>query len=240
MHAFRVAWTRSQVVAYARPVVELASDRLVGYEGHARWAHETEGMLGASSFIDMIAESALAKPVDLFVAREVAVVLLLHKRANALRLYTPISERTLLDVRTEQHLSEISVAFHIPPGRIRLEVPREIVASSTAVFRDALQFLHDSGVTLALAGVDEPGDAAFAAEHGFDELHLKRSFSAAHSDSHVRRTLSEIAQHAHGHGLLVLARGLGSLDQIPAVIDAGCDLGTGDLFGALVPADMLE
>ncbi|HEY1741465.1 MAG TPA: EAL domain-containing protein [Acidimicrobiia bacterium] len=239
MHAFRVAWSQGNIQAHVRPVVELASGALVGYEGRARWQHANLGTLGAANFIDMIADSALASPVDLFVARELAEVLVLRGHTTAPRMYAPVSERLLVDIRAEQHLSEIADAFHLAMGQICLEVRRASLTTSATALHDALGFLRDAGITLVLTDVETAADVARAAELGFGEVHLARRVAAGNQAT-VRQAVSEIAGRAHDCGMLVAASHVPDGAARGWLTEAGCDLATGDLFGGLVPADSID
>lgn len=239
MHAFRVAWSQGRVHAHVRPVVELASGKLAGYEGRARWQHAHLGTLGADVFIDMIADSALAGPVDLFVARELAEVLVLRGHTAAPRMYAPVSDRLLLDIRAEQHLSELADAFHLAMGQICLEVRRAALTPSARALPDALGFLRDAGVTLVLTEVETTADVVLGAELGFGEVHLARAVVGG-SQASVRRSVSEIASRAHDYGMLVAASHVPDGAARGWLTEAGCDLATGDLFGGLVPADSIE
>src|SRR5262249_26095958 len=77
---FRVALSHGHVQPYAQPVVEVASETIVGYRGVSRWHHKRLGVLHAATFIDMIAGTPLAAQVDLYIAREIAAVLTLVTR----------------------------------------------------------------------------------------------------------------------------------------------------------------
>lgn len=239
MHAFRVAWSQGHIEAHLRPVIDLASGAVAGYEGRARWQHAHLGTLGAATFIDMIAGSALASPVDLFVARELAEVLVLRGHTTPPRMYAPVSERMLVDIRAEQHLSEIADAFHLTMGQICLEVRRAALTTSATAMHDALGFLRDAGVTLVLTDVETTADVALAGELGFGEVHLARPIAAGNQAT-VRRSVSEIANRAHDHGMLVAASHVPDGAARGWLTEAGCDLATGDLFGGLVPADSIE
>ena len=122
MEEFRVGMSRGDVRAYAEPVVDLASDLVVGYRGLVRWHHRRLGALHASAFIEMIAETSLATQVDLYVTRETAAVIALTARGSSLSLTVPVSKRLIADVRAERYLSEIADAFSLRMDQMRLQV----------------------------------------------------------------------------------------------------------------------
>ena len=241
MAEFRVGMSRGDVRAYAQPVVDLDSGLLVGYRGLARWHHRRLGLLEAAAFVDMISETALATQVDLYVARETAAVLALTTRDTPLGLYAPVSRRLIADVRTEQYLGEIAEAFSLTTTQIRVQVARRVLADWSPALHDALHSLRDTDVRLVLTGVEHAADAQDLDEYGFGELHLSpRLTSDAAQAADARATVSEIVRVAHERGLLVAASGVHDLQQRDLLVEAGCDLASGDLFGRPEPADTID
>ena len=226
---------------YAEPVVDLGSGLVIGYRGLARWHHRTLGNLNADAFIGMIAETPFANQVDLYIARETAAVLLLTARGAPLRLYTPVSKRLIVDVRTEEYLSEIAGAFFLDMHEIRLQLARPLLENWTPALHDALQSLQDAQVVMVLSGVEDTSDVRVADDHGFGELHVSRQLTqAAADDPDAMRVVTEIVRLAHDRGFVVAATGVDRSDQKDAMIAAGCDLASGDLYGGPVPSETIE
>jgi EAL domain-containing protein (putative c-di-GMP-specific phosphodiesterase class I)/GGDEF domain-containing protein len=241
MADFRVGLSHGDVRPYAQPVVDLRSGELIGYRGMTRWHHRPLGTLEASAFIEMIADTPLASQVDLNVARELAAVLALSVGATPLRLYTPVSRRLIADVRTEQYLSEIADAFFLPMSQVCLQIARPLLDRWSPALYDALESLRDAGVALALTGVEHGSDAGALAEQRFDELHISpRLTAAAVGDPDERRAVSVIMRHARERDVLVAAAGVDTEPQFDLLIEAGCELGSGDLYGRAAPASAID
>jgi EAL domain-containing protein (putative c-di-GMP-specific phosphodiesterase class I)/GGDEF domain-containing protein len=241
MADFRVGLSHGDVRPYAQPVVDLRSGVLVGYRGTARWHHRCLGMLEASAFIEMIADSPLASQVDLNVARELAAVLALSVGATPLRLYTPVSRRLIADIRTEQYLSEIADAFFLPMSQVCLQVARPLLDHWSPALHDALESLHDAGVVLVLTAVEHGSDAGALATQPFDELHISpRLTKAAVTDPDARRAVSVIVRLARESDVLVAAAGVDTEPQADLLVEAGCDFASGDLYGRAEPASTID
>jgi diguanylate cyclase (GGDEF)-like protein len=241
MDDFHVGFSHGEVQAYAQPVIELRSGHLVGYQGVSRWHHRRMGTLAASAFVDMIADTPLASQVDLYIARETAAVLTLTVGDTPLRMYTPVSRRFIVDVRTEQHLSEIAGAFFLSMDQIHLQVARPLLHRWSPALQDALESIRDADVGLVLTGVEQPSDVEALTRHPFDELHIsRRLMNAAATDPDARSTVSEIVQLAHDRAVLVAATGVDTEQQRDLLLEAGCDLAAGDLFGRPEPASTID
>jgi EAL domain-containing protein (putative c-di-GMP-specific phosphodiesterase class I) len=241
MDDFRVGLSHGDVQPYVRGVVDLDSERLVGYRGIARWHHRRLGMLEASEFIDGIADTTLASQVDLYVARETAAVVTLAVADSPLRLYTPVSRRLLADVRTEQYLSEIADAFFLSMNQMHLQIARPLLERWSPALHDALASLRDAPVALVLTGVEHLADARELAAYPFHELHIARRLTTSLiADPEARHAVSEIVRFAHDNGLVVGAAGVDNEHDRDLLIDAGCDVASGDLFGAARPANTVD
>lgn len=236
---FRLGFWRRQLRPYAQPVVDLGSGRVVAYRGLARWEHPRLGTLEAADFIDMISETPLPGQVDLYVARETAAVITLLLRDDRLYLYAPVSKRLIADVRTEQYLSEIADAYFLSTSQMRLQLARPLLDDWSPALRGAVLSLSDVGIPLALTGVDAVADAQSL--DVFSELHLSRRLTSVVAvDPGARVAVSEIVRMAHDRGLLVLAAGVDTVEERDVLVEVGCDLAHGDLFGAPEPADNID
>jgi diguanylate cyclase (GGDEF)-like protein len=241
MDDFRVGLSHGDVQPYAQPVVEFGSGLLVGYRGIARWHHRRVGTLEASAFIDMIAGTPLASQVDLYIARETAAVLTLTVGDTPLRLYTPVSRRLILDVHTEQHLSEIAGAFFLSMNQIHLQVARPLLDRWSPALQDALESIREADVGLVLTGIEHASDIQALASDPFDELHISRRLTnAAAIDPDARRTVSEIVQLARDRSVFVAATGVDTEHQRDVLLEAGCDFASGDLYGRPEPASTID
>jgi EAL domain-containing protein (putative c-di-GMP-specific phosphodiesterase class I)/GGDEF domain-containing protein len=241
MDEFRVGMSHGDVRPYAQPVVDLGSGLVVGYQGLARWHHRRLGTLEAAAFVDMIAESALANQVDLNIVRETAAVLTLRTRDTPLSLYASVSRRLIADVRTEQYLCEIADAFSLTMSQIHLQIARTRVDDWTVVLQDSLRSLREVDIRFVLTDINVASDVRRLAERGFDEMHLSSSLSvAAASDPESRRAVSDIVRVAHDCGALVAGTGVDDPQQHDALVESGCDLATGDLYGKPQPANTLD
>jgi EAL domain-containing protein (putative c-di-GMP-specific phosphodiesterase class I) len=241
IEAFRLALSHGDVVPYAQPVVDLSSRLVMGYRGLARWNHRRLGQLPAQRFIDMVGGSSSASNLDLYVAREVAAMLLLTARFVSLRMYTPVSLRLIDDVHSERYLLEIAEEFSLPMHQMHLQIARPLLGRAPASFRSSLRSLRDAGVGFVLTGVEDPSEVEFAADNAFRELHLSRELTqAAAIHPGALRIVSDIGARAHRRGMLVAATGVFDRAHERELVDAGCDLGSGDVYGEPEPAAMIE
>jgi EAL domain-containing protein (putative c-di-GMP-specific phosphodiesterase class I) len=168
-------------------------------------------------------------------------VLLLATRNADPRLYAPVSKRLISDVRTEQYLSEIADAYFLSLSQMHLQLARPLLDHAPPSFIGALQSLRDAGIAFVATGVDDASDVDRLADDGFRGLHLsRRCTGAAANDRDAMQVIADITRRAHDLGLVVAATGVNDRARAAAFIELGCDLGIGDLYGALEPTRSIE
>jgi EAL domain-containing protein (putative c-di-GMP-specific phosphodiesterase class I) len=241
MNELRIGMSHGEVQTYASPIVRLDSGSVVGYVGLARWHHRRLGTLEGPAFAEMIAETSLANQVDLLVARETAAVVTLTTRDVPLHLYAPVSRRLISDIRTERYLCEIADAFSLELNQLHLNVARPLVNDWSPALRDALQSLRAEGIRFVVTDLERPSGVERLVALGFDEVHLSSELSrAASNDADARRTVANIARVAHEHAVLVAAVDVDDTGQRDVLVEAGCDLAAGRLYGGPVPTNAID
>lgn len=232
-----VAISHGLIEPYVQPVVDLRTGRQVGLQGLARWRHRTRGLLEASAFIDLVANTAMSPVVDLAVMRGTAAALHDLPADGPARLYAHLSRRLVGDRGLERHLVEVADENRLRPEQLFVEIGQRLVARRSKVVASALRSLREIGTRMVLTGVDQECGVNDVVEHGFDELRLSdRLLAEAATEPSRRRALLGTVGMAHSLGLAVVAVGVETRQQREVLVDAGCDLALGLLFGRPVPA----
>lgn len=233
-----IAVSQGDIRPFVQPLVHLATGDTVGYQGLARWAHRTRGLLEAGRFIGLAAGTPMAPVIDLAVIRAAAAVVAALPSSSGVRLYAHLSRRLLSDPRVDQYLAETVLSVGLSPAQVCLEVAESLMARPSRAMHDAIRSLRDAGVGLALTSVNASTEINHVVEYGFDELHLDPALSReAVVDASQRRVVRGLAGYAHALDVPVAAIGVDDARHRDVLADAGCDLGRGELFGAPVPAE---
>lgn len=239
-----IAVSHGRIGSHVQPVVDLRSGALVGYQGVARWNHRERGLLEASTFIDLVGHAPVAPVVDLAVLRETARV---AARARAvpgdragLRVYAHASRQLIGDPRVEHYLAELIDELQLAPSQLCIEIGQHLVARRSRALQGALASLRAIGVRLVLTGVERECDVQDLVQFSFDEVRLALGLVRdALVDDACARIVRGTTGLAHGLGLPVTAVGVETEGERDALLEAGCDLAIGSLFGAPVAAKIL-
>ncbi len=231
---------RDEFEPYFQPLVRLDDGATLGYEALLRWRHPQRGLLAPGDFLDVAEESGLIEAIDwrmfhhaLAASRE----LLGSDRYVSLNVSPRLFQRDNFDVRLLALISELD----FDPARLRLEVTEGTLLSDPEAVVAVLQRLREANIEAALDDFGT-GYSSLGHVHRFPLKMIKidRSFVTPFSDSAIgvrsSAVIKAILALGNALGLEILAEGIETETQRNTLIDMGCELGQGYLFGRPAPA----
>ena len=229
------ALAAGQFALVYQPIVELATNRVVGAEALLRWDHPDRGRLLPADFLATVEELGLIVPIGRWVVQE-ACRQLAHWQAELrmrdLFVSVNLSPLQLRDPALADDIEWAIADAGIRPSDLTIEVTESVVldAASTA---GVLERLRADGIRIAL---DDFG-TGFAtlsnlARVPLSMIKVDRSFVAALADGSREAAIVENLLHiAASLGLEPVAEGIEESDQRQRLVDMGCRLGQGFLMG---------
>lgn len=115
---------RGEIIAYFQPKVDAASNRLIGFEALARWAHPKKGILGPGTFLDLAFNNGLGDRLSDIIVRE-AINALRGWRNNGLDVPSVsinFSAKQLRDNNLPEYLDDALLMAGLLPKDIVVEV----------------------------------------------------------------------------------------------------------------------
>ncbi len=237
----------NQLVVHYQPIVELATDAVVGVEALVRWQHPERGLLGPGQFIGLAEESGLIVPLGHQVLR-MALAAAAQWQSDiagydALTLTVNLSAR---QVQEDTLVSEVRTALaesDFRPSSLVLEITESMLLPGEGVTMERLRELADLGVRLF---IDDFGTGysslSYLQQLPVHGIKLAREFVCTlgvgsvdeTSSSNLVRTIRSIAETL---GLTsIIAEGVETAEQRRALIDLGYTLGQGYLMARPMPA----
>ena len=227
-----------QLFCLHQPEIDLTTGGIFGFESLVRWRHPDRGLLSPDRFVPLAEASGLTGQLFSHV---------LENTLAALRHWaTVLGSRPAVSVNlSARDLDDDSLPARVAMALTRTETPADLLwleVTETAVANAGsfgpLQELHDLGVHLA---IDDFGTGWSSlhrlADFPFDMLKIDRSFTAKltpGSKTHhmVRATIVM----AHALGMLTVAEGIETPQQLELLTEMGCDIGQGYHFARPLPA----
>ena len=228
-----------------QPVLDLATERVVGVEALLRWRHPLRGVVQPADFIPMAEESGLIVELGRWVLEQAC-------REVASWRDTPEGQELTVSVnvsaRQLQHpdfVHDVRVALDaaaLDPRRLVLEITENVVIGDHVVVGEMLEALQLMGVRLALDDFGIGYSSLSRLESlPFDALKLDRVFvsrlGASSSSAPLVRAIADLGAALH---LDVIAEGIENRLQMTELRRLGVRRGQGTFFANPLEAREVE
>ncbi len=237
-NALRQALVRSEIFLEFQPVVDLVSNKPVGFETLVRWRHPEKGLLLPGEFIDHAESTGLIGSLGSWVLRE-ACREAVRWNGSGIFFSVNISGRQLQDASFPDSLRVVLEETGLPPQRLELEFS-ETIFFQKDVGR-ILSELREIGVRLVIDDFGK-GFSSLGSLRKFpvDRVKIDRDFVAEIGrDPRATAIVRTMLSLAKDLGLSAIGEGAESVDQVAFLRENGCSLAQGFLFSRPLAAGFL-
>jgi len=233
----RNALENEQLVVEYQPILSLADGGVSGFEALSRWQRERGGPVLPSQFIPLAEETGLIVALGEFVLEQSCQKAAEWVRAGTFgdqaAVHVNVSAVELEDPRLVSRVSDTLERSGLDPELLVLEVTESAVLHDAIRGTTTLTALQDLGVRLAL---DDFGTGYSSLSYlrtlPFDMLKVARPFIESITDGPQEASfLRMIKELGEMLGLVVVAEGIETDEQLRLVRELGCQLGQGFLLG---------
>jgi EAL domain-containing protein (putative c-di-GMP-specific phosphodiesterase class I) len=229
-----------QLFLLYEPIHDLASQKVVGLETLLRWRHPAQGVLGPDSFMALAEETGLSVPIGRWMLEEAATrAAAWNVAGHRVGVSVPVTANQLARDGFATDVRRALLQSGIEPSLLTLEISESAVMREIEVVASRLQEMKQLGVRIA---VDDFGSGY--AHHSdlrrlpLDFLVVDRSSLAASDDEDYRSWLLQaILVLGRDLSLTVIAKGIGSQEEMLTLQTMGCTLAQGPFLGEPVPAE---
>ncbi len=221
-------------VAY-QPIVDLATSTPVATEALLRWRHPEHGELSPNRFIPVAEEAGLIEEIGAWVLRQACgqTRAWIHT-GHALR-YVAVNLSSVQLARPEllDHVTAALEECELAGSQLQLELTESVLLAPSDIVDRNLRVLSELGVTIAIDDFGT-GHSALANLLRFpiDVIKLDRRFVARLPDANDAQAIVEaVLALARRTSRVVVAEGVETPEQARFLLDHGCELAQGYLFG---------
>ncbi|HVW32364.1 MAG TPA: EAL domain-containing protein, partial [Acidimicrobiia bacterium] len=226
-----------------QPKYSLASADVVGVEALVRWLHPTRGLVSPADFIPICEETGLILPLGDWVLGEAARQSQSWRVNDGLHIAVSVnlSARQLMQPDLTRRVEAVLTRTGLDPADLCLEITEgTLLVDMTAAVRH-LTALRGLGVRVS---IDDFGTGysslAYLRTLPLDELKIDRSFVTSVADDPAAAAIvASVVSLGHALGLVVVAEGAETAEQLAALRELGCDLAQGYHLGRPAPAGQL-
>jgi predicted signal transduction protein with EAL and GGDEF domain len=233
------AVSNGELEAYYQPLVNAADGRTCAMEALVRWRHPRHGMVAPSQFIPVAEERGLITAIDRWMLRRAcsdAMAWPDHIRV-AVNL-SPIEFRSgdLLEMITDA-LTRSGLA----PARLELEITESVLLQKSERNISILHQIKRLGVSIVL---DDFGTGysslGYLRLFPFDKIKIDQTFVREMPErADCTAIVCAIANLGRELGMVTVAEGVETSEQLALVRAAGCKQAQGFLFSRPLPAAQL-
>jgi len=231
---------RDQLSVAHQPIVDLATNRICGFEALMRWTHPEQGPIPPPTFIRLAEETGQIRDLGRWILSRAAqeVLEITDGRDDDLFLAVNVSTRELESADYTARVAASLAETGFPAERLIVEVTETTLMRDPATLQRHLEALKALGVDIA---VDDFGTGysslAYLARLPIDIVKIDRAFVTSLAEGGRERRIADMIM---GIGEILGLRSLAEGIELPLQLDAvrrlGCEMGQGYLLGRPMPA----
>jgi diguanylate cyclase (GGDEF)-like protein len=232
----RRAFANAEFKLHYQPLVDIATDRISGFEALLRWRHPDKGMISPADFIPVAEDIGLIVPLGEWVLREACREAV--KWPSEVKIAVNLSPMQFRSRNLVQVVISALAQSGLSPNRLELEITESILLAETEANLATLHRLRELGISISL---DDFGTGysslSYLRSFPFDKIKIDRSFV---KDLASRPDCVAIVRAISGLGrslnITTTAEGVETRDQLDWLRAEGCNEVQGFLFSAAKPA----
>ena len=235
--ALRRAIENNELRLHYQPELDLDSGSIVGFEALVRWQRPDGRLVPPGEFIPLAEESGLIVEIGRWVIAEAcqqAARWSVYRtpEQEPVRIWVNLSARQLGDPDLIEFVQNSVAEAGITTDEICLEITESALMDDAESATEQLDELRRLGISL---GIDDFGTGwsqfAYLQRLPLDVLKIDRSFvSGLGNDTNAATIVAAIIDLAHALGLIVIAEGVETREQLSVLEELDCDQALGFYF----------
>ncbi len=239
-HDLRKALAANEFELYYQPEVNLASNKISGFEALIRWNHPERGIVAPNAFIPMAEEIGLIAPIGEWVIKQ-ACSAAAHW-PDGISVAVNVSPIQFRNSGLTQVIAGALAASGLHPSRLEIEITETALLHDKDATRTILHRLRALGVRIALDDFGTGYSSLSSLQcFPFDKIKIDRSFVRDITENAGSRNIVHaLAALAKGMGVKTTAEGVETKEQLASVASEGCTEMQGFLFSRPLPLRGIE
>jgi diguanylate cyclase (GGDEF)-like protein len=229
-----------QLFLLYQPIRDLMSQKVAGLEALPRWRHPVQGVLGPESFMALAEETGLSVPIGRWMLEEAATrAAAWNVAGHRVSVSVPVTANQLIRDGFATDVRRALLQSGIEPSLLTLEISESTVMREIELVATRLQEIKQLGVRIA---IDDFG-SGYAHHSDLQRLPLdflvvdRRSLAASDDEDYRGWLLQAILVLGRDLSLTVIAKGVGTQEEMITLQTMGCTLAQGPFLGEPVPAE---
>lgn len=238
--ALRDALARDELKLFYQPIVDVAGERITGFEALIRWQRDGGDVVSPSKFIPIAEESNLIVPIGEWIVRTACQTI--ARLGPGYRVAVNVSPRQFANDKLPATIMGAVSAARIEPQQLELEITEGVFLDESPENLEMFQRLKRTGVRLALDDFGTGYSAlGYLKKAPFDKIKIDQSFvrGAADRTSMNAAIISSIVGLATALDMETTAEGVETHDDLALIRELGCSHVQGYIYGHPMEIDEL-
>lgn len=239
----KTALSNQEIEVRYRPTFNTSTGRFTKAEFYMRIFIKGIGMVGANEFLPIAEDSGQIRAVEYFALNQVGrcIADLISKGKDFESISLPISPILFLQEDFLDEVKRVLDTYHIPAGKLTLEIEESALTSASLAMNMMLQELRELGIELVLNNfVSGYSSITSILDLPINALKLERSFMCQMETNSKSIFIVEGLIHiAKNLDLSVIAEGVETAQQVNALTRFACPYQQGFYFSPTVTEDIL-
>ncbi|MEY3870118.1 MAG: EAL domain-containing protein [Microcoleaceae cyanobacterium] len=225
-----------EFILYYQPIVELATNQLVGFETLVRWQHPTEGLKSPGEFIAVAEETGLISSLDYWVLRracqQLATWQTVFPNISTMKVSVNLSAQDLRRQDLLEVVDGVLLETGLSGNCLTLEITESMLIEDVDATINLLRQFKERGIGISIDDFGT-GYSSLSYLHRLpvDNLKVDRSFvnqmQEGRRNHQIVETIVTLSEHLK---LDTIAEGIETLQQLERLQELGYKFGQGYLF----------
>ena len=239
----RHALENEEFLLHYQPQIDLKTRQVIAVEALVRWQHPKLGLVSPAKFIPVAEETGLIVPIGEWVLRTACTQVHTWQKAGmAVPVSVNLSGRQFVDGSLASMIANTVDEIGLSPSLLELEITEGVVMHNPQTATRTLELMNDYGMRIA---IDDFGTGYSSLSnlkrYPIDTLKIDQSFVRdITTDPNDASIVLAIIAMAHSMGMVVVAEGVETEEQLAFLEQHRCDCVQGFLFSRPLPADQAE
>ena len=237
--ALQDAVTRGEISLAYQPIVDVRTGKVRCYEALMRWTSADLGPVNPCEFIPIAEETGLIHTLGQWALRTA-----MQDTVSAFpetRIAVNVSAVQLRSPHFKSFVMEALMASGLDPRRLEIEITENVLIADDRLVLEVLNDLRRIGIRIAL---DDFGTGysslSYLQRFTFDKIKIDRSFVTSTVQGGTNgASIRAVVALAAELDIEVVAEGIETSQQADALLDAGCRLQQGYLYGRPLQVGLL-
>lgn len=232
----RGAADHKEFILYYQPIIDLNTQRLIGFEALVRWNHPKRGLIYPMEFIPLAEETGLIYHIGEWIlheaCRELKLLQVRYPVRPPLTMSVNISSKQFTQQDLVSKLSGFVTETGVDPNTLALEITESMIMENVDAAVETMSQLREMGIHLHIDDFGT-GHSSLSYLHRFpvDALKIDRSFISRLSTGGTNREIiTSIISLANSLHCDVIAEGVEMEHQLSKIQELHCGYGQGFLF----------